>query len=96
MANKIKLENPLQPVHLTLAQGPTVITAGSDKPDKYYLHNQSAVSNTWVVPHNLGKYCSVTVVDSNDDVVIGEIHYDSVNQVTLSFTSSFNGKAYCN
>ena len=98
MANKIKLENPLQPVHLTLATGPTIITG--DGPDKNYVnayvHEQSNTAMTWQVNHNLGKYCSVTVVDSNDDVVIGEIHYNSLNQVTLSFTASFSGKAFCN
>lgn len=94
MANKIKLENPLQPVHLTLAQGPTIIQA--DGGDKNYVHNQSTTASAWTVNHNLNKYCSVTVVDSNDDVVIGEIHYNSLNQVTLSFTASFSGKAFCN
>lgn len=94
MPNKIKLENPYQPVNLTLAQGPTIIQA--DGADKNYVHTQSSVANSWIVPHNLNKYCSVTVVDSNDNVVIGEIHYDSLNQVTLTFTASFSGKAFCN
>ena len=64
--------------------------------DANFVHTQSSSSSTWVINHNLGKYCSVIVVDDNDDVIIGEIHYNSVNQVTLTFTASFTGKAYIN
>jgi len=95
MSNKIKLENPLQPVHLTLAQGPTIIT-GNGGNDANYVYIQMQAATQWTVNHNLNKYCSVTVVDSNNDVVIGEIHYNSINQVTLTFTAAFSGKAFFN
>lgn len=95
MSNKIKLENPLEPVNLTMAGEVTSIIIG-DGADKNYVHNQSETSDEWTINHNLNKYCSVTVVDDNNDVVIGEIHYNSMNQVTLTFTASFSGKAYFN
>ena len=64
--------------------------------DANYVHSQGVTSATWVVTHNLNKKCSVTVVDSADTVVVGEIVYNSVNQVTLTFSGSFSGKAYFN
>ena len=64
--------------------------------DANYVHDQGSASATWVVTHNLNKYCSVTVVDTANTVVIGEIEYNSVNQATLTFQSAFAGKAYFN
>nr|BAR36753.1 phage protein [uncultured Mediterranean phage uvMED] len=64
--------------------------------DKNYVHTQSSASATWVVTHNLGKNASVTVVDSAGTVVIGQVDYDSINQITLTFSGAFSGKAYFN
>ena len=97
MSNKVKLENPLYGVSLTLAERVVInSTSNGTNGGANYVYTQSSASNTWVVNHNLNKYCSVTVVDSNDDVVIGEIHYNSVHQITLTFTAAFSGKAYLN
>lgn len=64
--------------------------------DKSFIHNQSTASSTWVVQHNLDKHASVTVVDSAGTVVVGQVDYDSLDQITLSFKASFSGKAYFN
>ena len=64
--------------------------------DKHYTHKQNSASDTWTIVHNLGKYPSVTVVDSAGTAVIGEVTYDNTNQVTIKFTSAFSGKAYLN
>lgn len=64
--------------------------------DANFVHDQGSPSAQWVITHNLNKKCSVTVVDSADQVVVGEITYNSVNQVTLNFVGSFSGKAYFN
>jgi len=61
-----------------------------------YVHSQGVPAAQWVINHDLGKKCSVTVVDSADQVVIGQVTYNSVNQVTLDFQGSFSGKAYFN
>jgi hypothetical protein len=98
MPNKIKLENPNYAVNLTLTNG--LNSAGIGKSDENYVHTQTQVnqSSTWNVNHNLGKYCSVTVVDNNNDVIIGEIHYVDTNNVILTFNSTTPvwGWAYCN
>lgn len=59
-----------------------------------YIHDQIAVADQWVIEHNLGRYPSVTVVDSGDTVVFPDVHYDSANQVTIMFGSSTSGKVY--
>lgn len=70
------------------------ITSGADRA---YTHNQVSPSSTWTITHNLGKYPSVTVVNSAGDRVFGSERHDSVNQLTLTFeTGGFSGKAYCN
>ena len=64
--------------------------------DKTYTHNQGSASATWSITHNLNKMPSVTVVDSADNVVVGEIEYNDNNSVTITFSGAFSGKAYLN
>ena len=64
--------------------------------DANHVHTQGTPASQWVINHNLGKKCSVTVVDSANEVVVGQITYNSVNQVTLDFDGSFSGKAFFN
>jgi len=64
--------------------------------DKNYIHTQSESSATWIVNHNLAKNASVTVVDSAGTVVIGQVDYNTINQITLTFKATFSGKAYFN
>jgi hypothetical protein len=60
----------------------------------YYKHDQQEPSNEWVVAHNLGKFPSVSVIDTDDSLVIGSVLYLNLNQLKISFTGSFSGKAY--
>ncbi|EMS72153.1 hypothetical protein CTER_1917, partial [Ruminiclostridium cellobioparum subsp. termitidis CT1112] len=64
--------------------------------DKNYVHVQLVPASEWLINHNLHKYCSVIVVDSADSVVIGDIQYIDQDNVKLTFTAAFAGKAYCN
>jgi len=43
-----------------------------------------------------GSFPSVTVVDGNNIVVIGEVTYITTTQLTLTFTATFSGTAYLN
>lgn len=47
-------------------------------------------------PGTWGDYPSVTVVDNNKIVVLGEIKYITTTQLTLTFTATFSGTAYLN
>lgn len=64
--------------------------------DKTYVHTQGTASDIWTIVHNLNKYPSVTVVDSAHTVVIGEVRYDSLDQVTVLFAATFSGMATLN
>jgi hypothetical protein len=49
-----------------------------------------------IVTHNLGKFPSITVIDTANTVVTGEYTYIDSNNVTLKFSAAFAGKAYLN
>lgn len=68
----------------------------ADIQDKNYVHEQLSSSSFWTVNHNLGKFPSVTVVDSGGTVVIGDITYIDQESLTISFSSAFAGVAYIN
>jgi hypothetical protein len=74
----------------------TYINSGVVGSDKNFVFTQIAASNVWVVDHNLGKFPAVTVVDSANTEVIGEIEHINQNQTRISFSASFGGKAYFN
>lgn len=87
---------------VTLTQEPTSATDATTKnyvdsvSDKKYTHNQIASSTIWNIVHNLNKKPNVTVVDSGDNVCIGEIQYISDNVINIVFNYEFSGKAYLN
>lgn len=64
--------------------------------DKTYVYKQLEASDVWIIEHNLNKYPNVTIVDSGDNVVFGDTHYDSENQITINFIGAFSGKAFLN
>ena len=64
--------------------------------DKNYVHTQSTLASTWTVTHNLGKLPTVAVLDSGDSEVMPNLHYDGLNQLTVTFASPTSGKVVCN
>ena len=58
--------------------------------------DQGVPATTWDITHNLGKFPSITVIDTGNTVVFGEYDYVSNNRVTLTFSAAFAGKAYLN
>ena len=58
--------------------------------------SQDSAASTWNITHTMEKFPSVTVVDSSNNVVVGEIVYNSNSSITLTFASAFSGKAYLN
>jgi hypothetical protein len=64
--------------------------------DLYYLHTQSAAASMWTITHNLGKFPSVTIVDSAGDQVEGNVDHLSANSLTVTFSSAFGGRAFLN
>lgn len=79
-------------VSLTQKDGSTLSASWEDS----YIHNQGVPAISWTITHNLGKYPNINIVDSANADVIGEIVYDSLNQLTVTFSAAFSGKAYLN
>jgi hypothetical protein len=75
-------------------QGLQGIAGNFASPPIAYTHMQMGVSDIWVIPHNLGFYPNVTVIDSGGSTVEGEVVYTSINSLTLIFTAGFSGTAY--
>jgi len=61
-----------------------------------FVFTQNATATTWNIQHNLGKFPSITVIDSGNTVVTGEYTYIDNNNVQLNFSAAFSGKAYLN
>lgn len=59
-----------------------------------YLHVQDVPAAEWTIVHNLGFYPNVTVVDSADSAVLGDISYPTVNTVIATFGGAFGGRAF--
>lgn len=56
---------------------------------------QSTPSATWVISHSFKPQPTVTVIDSADTVVEGEVDYDAVpGAVQVKFSGGFSGRAY--
>ena len=60
-------------------------------------YTQSFTSATTVtVTHNLLKKPSVTVWDSSGDEIECDVHHNSSNTLTLTFSAAFTGTVTCN
>ena len=65
--------------------------------DKNFLFTQNNPLATWVVNHNLDKYPSASVVTGvNDELIYGNVTYQSTNKLTITFSSPVSGKAFIN
>lgn len=75
-----------------------VVAMSEDTPssDKNYLHIQDVASDTWNITHNLNKFPSVTVVDSGNSEVIGDVVHVDLNNLVVKFNGAFTGRAFIN
>jgi hypothetical protein len=61
-----------------------------------FIFTQMAPVSLWTIAHNLGRFPSVTVVDSTEREVEGDVHYLDGNTIAVSFSAPFSGVAYLN
>lgn len=80
----------------TKEDGNTLTTSWQDNTDSTFTFTQGVAATTWSVQHNLGKFPSVSVVNTNDFVVVGEVEYIDNNNLTIKFSAGFTGKAFLN
>ena len=78
----------------TLVSG-TINVPGEDEVDSY-VHTQNSPSAVWTINHNLSKYPSVVLVDTEDDVIYGEVNYESNNTIIITLSAAISGKAFLN
>lgn len=71
-------------------------SGGSASVTSAFTYTQGSALDEWTIEHNLGKYPSVTIVDSGGNVVVGDVQYLSTNEISISFAGAFSGKAYLN
>lgn len=64
--------------------------------DKNFVYTQAVASASWNVVHNLDKFPSVSIVDDDNNQVYGSVVYNTVNDLTITFTAPFSGQAYIN
>ena len=74
----------------------TLFTLSSNTGSTFTFNQPAPGAATWVINHNLGKFPSITVVDTSNVIVYGESTYTNNNSVTLSFAGNVAGKAYLN
>lgn len=60
------------------------------------VYTQITPSTVWTISHEMNRFPSVTVVDSANSVVVGEINYIDKSNITITFSAGFSGKAYLN
>jgi hypothetical protein len=61
-----------------------------------FVFVQGSPSSVWAINHTLNKYPSISIVDSANNEVDGDVNYVDQNNVTLTFASAFSGKAFLN
>ncbi len=66
---------------------------GNEKPVYAYEHQQTTLSNTWVINHGLGREPIIRVFIGNQEVQPASITFNTMNQVTITFNSSYVGIA---
>lgn len=71
-------------------------TISSGLEDKTFVFTQGVPATTWTIQHNLNKFPSVSVVDTANTSVITQVDYIDENNLTLTNTAPFAGKAYLN
>lgn len=61
-----------------------------------FVYTQNTPSTTWNVSHYLGKFPSVTVIDSAGTQVFGDINQIDSNHLVIQFSAPFAGTVYLN
>lgn len=79
------------------AQGKAVVLTGTfdgqTKPTYAFEFYQTTPSNTWVIPHALGRYPAIRVFIGNQEVQPATITFDSLDQTTITFSTPQVGQA---
>ena len=64
--------------------------------DKNEVKTQLSNDTTWDFTHTLNKFPSVSVVDSGNNIIYGDVEYITTSRLKIHFSSAQSGKAYLN
>ena len=64
--------------------------------DKTFTFTQPTPQLEWLINHNLEKFPSVSVVNENEILMYGDTTYIDDNNLKITFSAGFSGKAYLN
>ena len=67
-----------------------------EEEDKEFIFNQPTPQVTWTINHNLNKFPSVSVVNTNNILMYGDTTYVDEDNLIITFSAGFSGKAYLN
>lgn len=90
-----------QPKLLTEEQADPLISTINGLPSAggaisaYYEHQQVSAQPSWVIPHNLGKYPDVSVMDLLGEVILANVSHLDTNVVQIDFSAPTAGRAIC-
>ena len=73
-----------------------IFTPSSLVTDKDFIFTQPTPSVQWTIQHNMDKFPSVSVVNNNNILMYGNTTYVDTNNLIITFTAGFSGKAYLN
>jgi hypothetical protein len=94
------LERGTQEVLHSLAEGPQGPPGqdGADGAgDAHYVHDQGVAAATWTIEHSLYTRPAVYAEEtSTGSVLEGAVTYDSLNQLTITFSAAVSGRAFLN
>lgn len=68
-------------------------SGGSGSSSSHKIIEQKTPSDVWRLEHNMNCYPSVTIVDSGDNLVMGDVAYINMNVIEVTFCAPFSGKA---
>jgi hypothetical protein len=64
--------------------------------DKNFLYEQETPASVWTIQHDLGKYPSITLLDADGVIMLGDIKYVDMETVEITFATEITGKALLN
>lgn len=73
-----------------------IMTNSSSTPDKAFVFEQEKPTNVWLIEHEMEKHPSVSIVDNEGLLIMGDVQYIDTNNVKVTFATEFAGKAYLN
>lgn len=55
---------------------------------------QTPAAAVWVIPHGLNSFPNVSVLDTNNDEIFGEVNYVDDDNLTITFGAAMGGTAF--